>query len=93
VLAAKRGACLSELIPNRISQIFGSKPHLSFLWAVLISLPFSCFVRRNALHPLLRAPRLSRRRSPLAGASGFAYASDIAEDNVCKPGHVVELSF
>jgi hypothetical protein len=31
--------------------------------------------------------------SPLAGVSGFAYASDIAEDNVCKPGHVVELSF
>jgi hypothetical protein len=31
--------------------------------------------------------------SPLAGVSVFAYASDIAEDNVCKPGHVVELSF
>jgi hypothetical protein len=31
--------------------------------------------------------------SPLTGASDFAYASDIAEDNVCKPGHVVELSF
>jgi hypothetical protein len=31
--------------------------------------------------------------SPLAGASDFAYASDIAEDNVCKQGHVVELSF
>jgi hypothetical protein len=31
--------------------------------------------------------------SPLAGTSGFAYASDIAEDSVCKPGHVVELSF
>jgi hypothetical protein len=31
--------------------------------------------------------------SPLAGASDFAYASDMAENNVCKPGHVVELSF
>jgi hypothetical protein len=31
--------------------------------------------------------------SPLAGASDFAYASDIAESNVCKPGHVIELSF
>jgi hypothetical protein len=31
--------------------------------------------------------------SPLAGASDFAYASDVAEDNSCKPGHVVELSF
>jgi hypothetical protein len=31
--------------------------------------------------------------SPLAGASDFAYASDVAEHNICKPGHVVELSF
>jgi hypothetical protein len=31
--------------------------------------------------------------SPLAGASDFSYASDVAEDNSCKPGHVVELSF
>jgi hypothetical protein len=31
--------------------------------------------------------------SPSAGVSDFAYALDIAEDNVCKLGHVVELSF
>jgi hypothetical protein len=31
--------------------------------------------------------------SPLAGVADFAYASDIAENNVSKPGHVVELSF
>jgi hypothetical protein len=31
--------------------------------------------------------------SPLADAPGFAYASDMVENNVCKPGHVVELSF
>jgi hypothetical protein len=31
--------------------------------------------------------------SPLADASDFAYASDVAEDNSCKPGHIVELSF
>jgi hypothetical protein len=31
--------------------------------------------------------------SPIAGELGFAYASDIAEDNSCEPGHVVELSF
>jgi hypothetical protein len=30
---------------------------------------------------------------PLADASDFAYASDVAEDNGCKPGHGVELSF
>jgi hypothetical protein len=31
--------------------------------------------------------------SPSEGASDFAYANDMAENNVCKPGHVVELSF
>jgi hypothetical protein len=31
--------------------------------------------------------------SPLASSSEFAYASDVADNNVCKPGHVVELSF
>jgi hypothetical protein len=31
--------------------------------------------------------------SPIADALDFAYASDIAEDNSCEPGHVVELSF
>jgi hypothetical protein len=31
--------------------------------------------------------------SPIAGELGFAYASDIAQDDSCEPGHVVELSF
>jgi hypothetical protein len=31
--------------------------------------------------------------SPIAGELDFAYASDIADDNNCEPGHVVELSF
>jgi hypothetical protein len=31
--------------------------------------------------------------SPIADALDFAYASDVAEDNICRPGHVVELSF
>jgi hypothetical protein len=31
--------------------------------------------------------------SPVADASDFSYASDVAEDSGCKPGHVVELSF
>jgi hypothetical protein len=31
--------------------------------------------------------------SPIAGELNFAYASDIAEDDSCEPGHVVELSF
>jgi hypothetical protein len=31
--------------------------------------------------------------SPNADALDFAYASDVAEDNSCKPGHVVKLPF
>jgi hypothetical protein len=31
--------------------------------------------------------------SPTAGEFNFAYASDIAEDDSCEPGYVVELSF
>jgi hypothetical protein len=31
--------------------------------------------------------------SPIADELDFTYASDIAEDNSCEPGHVVELSF
>jgi hypothetical protein len=31
--------------------------------------------------------------SPIASELDFAYASDIAEDNSCEPGHIVELSF
>jgi hypothetical protein len=31
--------------------------------------------------------------SPTADELDFAYASDVAEDDSCEPGHVVELSF
>jgi hypothetical protein len=31
--------------------------------------------------------------SPITDELDFAYASDIAEDNIREPGHVVELSF
>jgi hypothetical protein len=31
--------------------------------------------------------------SPMASELDFAYASDIAEDDSCEPGHIVELSF
>jgi hypothetical protein len=42
--------------------------------------------------PSAKVPKMEPL-SPLADASDFAYASDTNEDNVCKPGHVVELSF
>jgi hypothetical protein len=42
--------------------------------------------------PSTKVPKMEPL-SPLAGASDFAYASDMAENNVCKPRHVVELSF
>jgi hypothetical protein len=92
-LVVKRGICSSERIPNKIFPIFGLKPRSSFLYAVLISPRFSYFVRRFVPRRLLLHPRRFPRWSPLADASDFAYASDTAEDNVCKPGHVVELSF
>jgi hypothetical protein len=31
--------------------------------------------------------------SPITTRLEFAYASDVAENNSCDPGHVVELSF
>jgi hypothetical protein len=31
--------------------------------------------------------------SPIATGIDFAYASDVAENNGCDPGHIVELSF
>jgi hypothetical protein len=34
-----------------------------------------------------------KKESTAPDALDFAYASDVAEDNSCKPGHVVELLF
>jgi hypothetical protein len=96
LLAAKRGAFLKGLIPNKTSPIFSLRPRLNFLWAVLISLHFSCFVRRDvSASSTSRSAKIPKTEplSPIAGASHFAYASDIAENNVCKLGHVIELSF
>jgi hypothetical protein len=42
--------------------------------------------------PSVKVPK-AEPLSPLADASDFAYACDVAEDSVCKPGHVVELLF
>jgi hypothetical protein len=58
----------------------------------------SFFLLRKKIRSASSTPRSIRipktePLSPLAGSSDFAYASDIAENNVCKPGHVVELSF
>jgi hypothetical protein len=43
----------------------------------------SCFANIPKTEPL----------SPKADALNFAYASDVAEYNSCKPGHIIELSF
>jgi hypothetical protein len=66
LLVATRDACSKELIPNRVSPIFGSRLRLSFLLDASIFLPFSCFVRRGVLQVQLQVPRRFRRRSPLA---------------------------
>jgi hypothetical protein len=58
----------------------------------------SFFLYRKKRHSASSTPRSvkipkTEPLSPLASASNFAYASDMAENNVCKLGHVVELSF
>jgi hypothetical protein len=40
----------------------------------------------------LRIPK-TKPLSPIADELDFAYASDIADDNSRKPGHIVELLF
>jgi hypothetical protein len=51
--------------------------------------------KRRSASSTSRSFKIPKREplSPLAGAYDFAYASDMAENNACKPGHVVELSF
>jgi hypothetical protein len=50
-------------------------------------------IRSASSTPLSAKVPKTEPLSPLADASDFAYCSDTAENNVCKPGHVVELSF
>jgi hypothetical protein len=58
----------------------------------------SFFLLRKNIHsvsstrPPSKVPKMEPL-SPLADASDFTYASDMVENNVCKPGHVVELLF
>jgi hypothetical protein len=59
---------------------------------------FSFFLLRKNVRSVLPTPPSAKvlktePLSPLGDASDFAYASDTADDSVCKPGHVVELSF
>jgi hypothetical protein len=93
---AKHGACSNKLIPNKISPIFGSKLRLSFLWDASIFLHFFLFYKKEISSPATsRSANIPKTEplSPNADTLDFAYASDVAEDNSCKPGHVVELSF
>jgi hypothetical protein len=58
----------------------------------------SFFLLRKKSRSASSTPRSTRipktePLSPLAGSSDFAYASDVADNTACKPGHVVELSF
>jgi hypothetical protein len=92
---AKRGICSRKLIPNRISLIFGSNLRLSFLWDASIFLPFSCCKKEGSASANLSSTKLPKTEplSPITDGLDFAYASDVAEDDSCEPGHVVELSF
>jgi hypothetical protein len=95
LLAAKRGTCSNKLIPNKISPIFDSKLCLSFLGCFDLSSFFLFCKKENSAPTTSCSANIPKTEplSPNAGALGFAYASDVAEDESCKPGHVVELSF
>jgi hypothetical protein len=57
---------------------------------------FFLFYKKESYAPATSRPANIPKTEPLspnANAPDFAYASDVAEDNSCKPGHVVELSF
>jgi hypothetical protein len=50
-------------------------------------------IRSASSTPLSAKVAKTEPLSPITDASDFAYASDMAENNVCEPGHVVEFSF
>jgi hypothetical protein len=57
---------------------------------------FFLFCKKEGSAPTTsRSANISKTEplSPIADALDFAYASDVAEDNSCRPGHAVELSF
>jgi hypothetical protein len=96
VSVAKLGVCSKRLILNKTFLIFGSRFRLDSLLDASIFLLFFFFAKRRvrALASSSSSKVLKMEPlSPIAGEPGFAYASDIAEDNSCEPGHVVELSF
>jgi hypothetical protein len=57
---------------------------------------FFLFCKKESSAPTIsRSSRIPKTEplSPYASVPAFSDASDVAEDNSCKPGHVVELSF
>jgi hypothetical protein len=92
----KRGVCSSEHILNKTFPIFWLEASLKFSMGCFdLSSFFSFRKKRRSASSTSRSAKTPKMEplSPLAGASDFAYACDMAENNVCKPEHVVELSF
>jgi hypothetical protein len=90
------GVYSSGHISNKTSLIFGLRPRLNFSIGCFDLSSFFLFRKnRRSASSTSRSAKIPKTEplSPLAGAFDFAYASDMAENNVCKPGHVVELSF
>jgi hypothetical protein len=83
----KRGVCSSEHIPNKIFPIFLLEASLKFSIGCFDLSSFFLFrKKRRSASSTSRSVKIPKTEplSPLAGASDFAYASDVAENNVCK---------
>jgi hypothetical protein len=93
---AKHGACSKELIPNKIFPIFWLEDSLRFSMGCFDLSSFFLLRKKEgssaASSSSSKVPK-TEPLSPIADALDFAYASDIAKDNSCKPGHVIELLF
>jgi hypothetical protein len=87
----KHGDFSKKITPNKIFPIFGFKSRLSFQLAVLIFLRSygSPSVAASSVSKVLKMEPLI----PISTGLNFAYGSDVAKNNSCDPGHVVELSF
>jgi hypothetical protein len=93
---AKRGVCFKKLIPNKIFSDFWLEVSLRFSMGCFELYSFFLLRKKETSSASnsssSRIPK-TEPLSPIADELDFAYASDIADDNSRKPGHIVELSF
>jgi hypothetical protein len=96
LLAAKRWRLLKQAHPEQDFSDFWLETSLKFSMGCFDLSSFFLFCKKESSAPATSCsaniPK-TEPLSPIADALDFAYASDVAEGNSCKPGHGVELSF